>query len=152
MTCSVTARLSVGSPLRSSRDRRMRYDSARAGSEPGSAPEWAPEWAGVTSSRGGRGSRHHLYRVGRVRGTGRINWAGFWIRESPPGPHVCQPFTSKLSAGPGSVSERNPVEPDGDSRRLRQPDRTPGLCARRLAAWRADNITSISHAERSTHG
>ena len=32
--------------------------------------------------------------------------------------HVCQPFGRKLSAGPGSVCARIPVQPDGESSRL----------------------------------
>src|SRR5579859_1008230 len=130
MTCSVTARLSVGSPVRSRRERRMRYDSARAGSEPGSAPGWelgsAPGRANVTDhtyrAAGSSGQRRveaeaggtggdagREGRDGREGGRGRVHWAGFWTG-SVPGAAVCQPFTSKLSAGPGSVSERNPVE------------------------------------------
>src|SRR5579871_2023444 len=218
MTCSVTARLSVGSPVRSSRERRMRYDSARAGSEPGSAPGCelgsAPGRANVTDhtyraagssgqrrveaeaggaggTRDGRsgtagragGDAGREERNGREGGGGRGmggaerptgrggGWGGgrgggegrgggggggtlgrVWTG-SVPGAAVCQPFTSKLSAGPGSVSERNPVESRMAIQAVcgSQDSTPPAACVSGPRPARARQHDMTSHAERSTH-
>ena len=88
-----------------------------ARTEVGRGPRWGEDRGGART-RWGEDRGRARARVGR----GPADCVRLPAGYTGPGlPRAvrCQPFTRKLSAGPGSVCERSPVEPDGESSRLR---------------------------------